>query len=332
MNTQIYPPLCKQAFYIFILSIYLFNFSLANEGEKHQKSFTASIENDAVSGRDQDYTSGVRLGYTRAINKDNFISELFSSFTSIGNTNEQEYLGFSLNHSLFTPETNNSFSQPEGERRYASWIGAQAALIGKSANHQSVLGFTLGATGNPALGEIIQDIIHDVTGAPKFDGWDNEIPSEITLGLSWSHLQNIDISSNFTITPEIILELGTFRTQAILTLGAEYTLWGQLDPFSSPTIHVNSFFTPSSNTDNSLSIFASISEYLVLHDATLDGSLFHNNSTGNEKESTFIQGSIGLKYQTPKWLTTLSYIETSNSYTTQQRNSRIANLTFSYSF
>ncbi|GEM_PF-5366541 len=326
--------LLKQSLLVVIFSSYFTHLSLSQDNSlSTNQSLSLWVENDSPSIKDKDYTSGVRIAYTQSIDEFNAFTRFLEPLTSIYNTSYSTNLGYSLTHMLFTPETPSSYTQPVGERRYAAWIGIQTALIGQSSKHQSVLGFTLGATGSPAMGEKIQDSIHDITKSAKFNGWDNEIPSEATLGLSWSHLQNIKLSERASITPGVILEAGNFRTQAIATLGIQYEIWGDTDPFTLPFVNSTGFITPSSmSKGHSLSLFSYFSEYFVAHDVTLDGSWFHNNDTGNTREPLVFRGSAGLKYQCANWLITLSYMETTDAYSTQRLPSKMANLNVTYSF
>ncbi len=319
-------------FILFLISFIHLGFAESNT-PSNNRSLSLWVENDSPFEKDKDYTSGVRIAYTQSLNELNDIAQLLEPLTSFYGKSEHHYIGYSLTQMLFTPESTTSYTQPVDQRRYAAWTAVQIALIGQSSHHQSVLGLTLGATGSVAMGEKIQDVIHDVTQSAKFNGWDNQIPGEATLGLSWSHFQNIELSDRLSMTPGLILEVGNFKTQAITSLGLQFEIWGDSNPFTLPFVNSTGFIAPAStHKGRSLSLFSYFSEYLVAYDVTLDGSWFHNNDTGNKREPFIFKGTVGLKYQTDHWLIALSYVETTDAYSTQDLTSKMTNLNISYSF
>lgn len=308
-----------------------------NSEEGNNQTFSIWIENDSLSEKDKDYTSGVRLAYTKEIqNIDGFtesLSHLLLPSLSSTPAKTNYSLGYSLTHLLFTPEDPFNYSQPVDQRRYAAWIGVGIALISQSDDHMGTLGLTIGATGTPALGEKIQDVIHDVTKSAKFNGWDNDIPSEATVGISWSHQQRFKLGDKHYLTPSLIMDLSTFKTQAAATLAWQYDLWRSQTPINTHFISSASFHPKFNNQqEHSLSFYTSISGFAIAHDATLDGSLFHHNATGNNREALVAQGISGIKYQNKKLSIALSFLQMTDAYSTQSEKTQMGSLQIGYAF
>ena len=63
---------------------------------------------------------------------------------------------------------------PPGQRPYAGWLGIDFSLHTKDAHALNSVELALGTTGPDALAEQTQDLVHDLRGFAKFEGWSSQ--------------------------------------------------------------------------------------------------------------------------------------------------------------
>lgn len=137
------------------------------EAPLRESEFRIMVENDLFFGHDKDYTSGVRLEYAQPLANG-------------------DYWGVSLSQSIFTPATHTDGAVP-GEHPYAGYLAAGGGYIWTGDNQSTTVEFQLGTTGKPSLGKDCQHFIHGLEHLQQWDGWGDQMPSEVTLQLSLRH-------------------------------------------------------------------------------------------------------------------------------------------------
>ena len=285
-----------------------------SEGEKSKWQAILQIDNDLFSGSDRDYTSGVRLAAIKDIDESSVASSFLKrSLSKIVTNNEQvsplRYWllpqtedvsfahGIGLSQLLFTPEDFSATSAPEGERPYAGWLGLEYSLHARNSSKVNSVTLSVGTTGENSFAEESQRWIHEnISNSPIFQGWDSQIPSEVTVNLNFDHKQRIfkEEGASFGIVEfdgyyESGLSLGNFRTDAYLggLIRAGINLPSN---YSTPRVQLGSFghnlFGQSDRNDKRFALltFIGLRSSLVAHDITLDGPLFREFDTGVESE------------------------------------------------
>ena len=221
------------------------------------------LDNDLFSGSDRDYTSGVRLGFIQEIPLESELGQnidqslrdgskkLFNRLRSLRIDDDTELRfarGLGLSQLLFTPEDPNALSAPEGERPYAGWLGFEYSLHVKTENLSNSLTFTVGTTGEASLAQPSQDWVHEnISNSPLFQGWDSQVPGELTLNLHFDHKQRFrNLYKVGTRGLEIDgyyeggLSLGNFRTDAYV--GSLARIGFNLpSSFSAPRVQLGSY-------------------------------------------------------------------------------------------
>lgn len=286
---------------------------------------TFYLDNDLFSGEDQDYTNGARLswisenrpafGYLPArqvLEKLSGADDASSAIRRLSGFERGDMeqgnvainYGLSITQLMFTPADYESPVQPPGQRRYAGWLGVGFSLHAKNERVLNSAELILGTVGPRSHAEETQDFIHDIRDIPKFQGWDDQIPDEFTLDLSFVQKHRLRFleraERNFSMDgfAEWGARLGTFRTAAyagaFLRLGfnlpADYS-----DPRISTTAYSHRFFESGHVTDADWSLYglAGANAAGILFDATIDGPLFKNFETGITREPFVGEAYLG---------------------------------------
>ena len=271
------------------------------------------LDNDLFADSDRDYTNGVRIGLVQEIpleskrgqrmNKrlrDNS-KKFFGRLQNLRIDDEDEVRfarGFGVSQLMFTPEDPFALSAPEGERPYAGWLGFEYSLHVKQENFVNSLTVALGTTGDASLAQTSQNWVHrNISNSPIFQGWDSQVPSEITANIHFDHKQRFrNLSRYITDTIEVDgyyeggAAFGNFRTDAYV--GALARIGYRLpSSFSTPRVQLGSYGHELFNNTNdygkkfSAFAFAGLRGTAVLHDITLDGPVFRDFDTGVDSKS-----------------------------------------------
>jgi len=317
-------------------------------------NLTYYLDNDLFGGEDRDYTNGARLSW---ISDDRKIYEIgsvqrflrpfsgdpdslapFRKITGFKDPEKIRYnFGFSLTQLMYTPEDFQSYTQPVGQRRYAGWLGLGFSLHVKDDRILNSMEITLGTTGENSFAENSQDFIHSMRDIEKFNGWEDQIPNEITFDVSYvqkrrtGFLQFGDGKFRMDGLTEWGARLGTFRTDTHIgaSIRIGYNLPGEFsDARLSSTAYSHRYFGADAKDEGDWSIYftTGIGATGVLHDATLDGPLFRDFKTGNRREPVFaeIYGGLAIRHRDVE----ISYVHTlrSEEYREQARAANFGSL------
>ncbi len=307
---------------------------------------TLYFENDLFGSNDRDYTGGFRLSWIsgerdvtelgriqrnlRRFSGDDASFSLFRNVTNFEDPAAVRYnYGFSVTQLMFTPDDGQLPNQPPGQRRYAGWLGLGFSLHVKDERILNSIELTLGTIGPNALAEEAQDLIHDLLDNEKFQGWDDQVPNEFTVDLSFVQKRRADFLTRGAgaVRMDGITEwgvrLGTFRTDAHF---GGMMRWGYnlppdfSDPRLSATAYSHRYFGDGRGYFGNWSVYALFGANVrgVLHDATLDGPLFRSFDTGNEREPFVaeVYAGFGIRYRALEF----SYVHTLRTKEYEEQN------------
>jgi hypothetical protein len=303
---------------------------------------TARLENDLFADTDQNYTSGVAF---TAVSQDIFgklnlaclpaavrlhaalISYLDPGFwADADNPAHAQNVVVKFGQSMFTPRDSTRTDLIPDDRPYAGLL-----YVGMSWNRRKhephnnteVLDtreITLGVIGPLALAQPAQDLIHDVIGAERFQGWDNQLRNEpavqMALDRKFKTYQGAGaIQPGFSADyiRSLGLQLGNIETSG--TVGIEGRIgWNIPNDFgtypirpgaenrppSAASIHGGDGkgTTQSGRPRAGVHLFGTLETKLVLHDFSLDGNLFESSHSVT-RSPWVAQAAIGLSAQSP---------------------------------
>ncbi|MDP4610765.1 MAG: lipid A deacylase LpxR family protein [Opitutales bacterium] len=270
-------------------------------------------DNDLLSGSDRDYTNGARVAFVQDLDPNqkthNFLQKSLYRltgaagggllddyrFNDVGSTRFS--WGVGVTQLMFTPDDFSTPAAPQGERPYAGWAGLEFSLHVKNDHSASSVTLALGTTGPNSYAGDSQTWVHEnLSGSPLYQGWDSQVPGELTVNLHFDHKRRIDwldCSIDWPIELDGYTEwgaaLGNFRTDAYLggVVRAGYNLPAS---YATPRVQIGSYghavFADAQDDDDPFSIFgfAGARGSAVLHDITLDGPVFRDFDTGVDRE------------------------------------------------
>ena len=302
--------------------------STAQAEEPSKWQILLQLDNDLFAGVDRDYTNGVRIGFVQEIpfasdagqrmnrrlqeGADKFNQYSLQSLRLPKDGSLRFAKGFGITQLMFTPEDPQALRSPTGERPYAGWLGFEYSLHVKTNNYVNSITWSLGTTGEASFAQESQNWVHrNISDSPLFQGWDSQIPSEVTLNMHFDHKQrfrklpklargSIEIDGYY----EAGLSAGNFNTSAYL--GALARIGYQLPAsFSTPRVQLGSyghqlFGGPHVEHSNfSALVFAGARATATAHDISLDGPLFRNFDTGIKSKSfdSELLYGVGIRYR-----------------------------------
>lgn len=317
---------CKRAIWLCLLFFSGIQAALGDD-DVSDWQVLLQLDNDLFADSDRDYTSGVRIGFVQEIpaesDKGQRINQrlqdgarkLTNRLRSFRIPEESELRfarGFGLSQLIFTPDDPQDLQAPEGQRPYAGWLGLEYSLHVKERNLANSLTFTVGTTGDGSFAQETQNWVHrNISNSPLFQGWDSQVPSELTLNLHFDHKQrfrgllNRNVGSiEFDGYYEFGASLGNYRTDAYIG-GLARVGYRLPSNFSTPRVQLGSFGQQLFHADDgvgnkpSVFLFGGVRAVAVAHDITLDGPLFRDFNGAVESETLVgeLLYGFGIKYR-----------------------------------
>lgn len=313
------------------------------------------FENDLFGETDQNYTNGIRLSWVSPDTASYYDDPAFPTWVRAVNRklrffngdgeNLEHNLVISLGHLIYTPSDISATGLLLDERPYAGYLYAGFAYHTRSQDQLDTVEINLGVVGPAAQGEEAQDLIHDLRGFDKFQGWDNQLENEPAVTLLYEHKRRLfraSLVEDSRVQHDFIghggISLGNVATY--VNFGGEYRIgWDLPDDFGTSAVR--------SGGDNSapgrgdlrrhargaaiygLHGFVSVDARLVAQDIFLDGNSFRSSHSVN-KEKEVADISAGISFLTGRWKTSFAWVIRSREFTEQPHHHKYGSLSVSY--
>lgn len=250
---------------------------------------TLSLENDLyASGRDENYTNGVRLSYFNA----DFdvpawarrLGEIYPGFR----LNDATAITYSIGQNLYTPRNIKIEAPQPDDRPWAAWLYGSVGLVTVTDNHLDELELSLGVVGPAAGGKMVQRFVHNyISDSDEPRGWGNQIKNEPGIIISWERrwphymAERIGEGLFFSASPHIGTSLGNIYTHA--EGGISFRLSPYDDRFADLPARVRpampgTGYYPSPEDGWSWAVFAGATGRAVGRNIFLDGNSFRNDT------------------------------------------------------
>ncbi|MEX2489712.1 MAG: lipid A deacylase LpxR family protein, partial [Pseudomonadales bacterium] len=293
--------------------------TFADRDQTENWTLNLYFENDLFSRTDLGYTNGVRASWVSPdlsdyINDPNLPEWLKSvnkglSFFNEVRDGQKRNLIFSIGHNLFTPEDFTREDLIEDDRPYAGWLFASIGYQTRNDLQLDTLEASFGVVGPAALGRQLQNVIHDVRGVERFEGWDNQLGNEFGFTFLWEHKKKISHEYNqasrfgFDLIGHAGIALGNVHTY--LNAGAEFRLgWAIPDDFGTSALRPggdnstpDAVWDPRKTGPAKWGIhgFVSFDTRLVGRNIFLDGNTIRD-SHSVDKKLLVTDGAIGVSF------------------------------------
>ena len=320
-------------------------------------TFNFYFENDLFAETDQSYTNGLRFSLvspnlTSFQNDERlpiWVRELNQHLAFMDPTQEtnhplQRNIVLSVAQQIYTPEDIERTTTDINDRPYAGWLYGGIAYHSRTNKKMNTAELNLGIIGPWSFAQEAQDLIHDIRGFDKFNGWDNQLKNEPGIQLIFEHKNRI---SRGSITPLIDYDLilhaggsiGNVATYA--NGGGELRLgWNLPQDFgtsalrrggdnSAPGIGDGRYQRGSRNQNLGVHAFIATDGRWVLRDIFLDGNTFRD-SHSVDKEALVGETAFGVAALYHGWKISYARVHRSKEFKGQPEGHSYGSLSLSY--
>ena len=244
------------------------------------------IENDMLAHSDRYYTNGIKFGI--GIPGDT-LAEIFCNSAKLAlapfsGGSERLHFGWFLGQNLYTPKVITVGTPQPNDRPWAAWLylGGVAQRVSNRSTRLDTVEIDIGMVGPPALGDQIQTGWHRLIGASKPQGWDNQIPGEPALLISYVQKRKYG-SPNFDVVPHFGVTVGNVftlaRAGAIARIGINMSGFGpdSIEPGGAMLQNTRDTADPESRRRFEAYGFFGFDGRLIARNIFLDGTIFRDS-------------------------------------------------------
>lgn len=149
-------------------------------------------ENDMFTGTDAHYTSGAKLSWVSANLEDyihdpclpNWVRQLnrISEAVQPGPFDSRNMV-VSFGQTMYTPTDRTRRDLIRNDRPYAGWLYLGLAYNARNDVQMDTVEIDVGMVGPASLARESQNLIHDMRGIDRFNGWGNQLGNELGIQL-----------------------------------------------------------------------------------------------------------------------------------------------------
>lgn len=279
----------------FIFSgIFLFFSICIFSQQKFSKEISFVNDNDLYisTSKDQYYTNGMFLAYRTLVTHS---TKLYKRIYEI-----------QLGHEIYTPYRANVTNIARHDRPFAGYFYGNFGIIrAYKTNTLLKTNIQLGILGEDAFGEELQDFIHDIYNFRSSNGWNYQIRNTLALNFDTEYINALgtDKSTHHDINFVSKFRFGTIFNEVTLGFFGRLGL-KELQSISNSiafNTHLNNEKTFWTRGIESFFYYKPTLTYVV-YDATIQGSLFNNNSPITYKPKAIrFDLELGYKFTSNKW-------------------------------
>jgi lipid A 3-O-deacylase len=262
----------RKSILFFIIQFTILYFSAQAQTINYKSEFGFRTENDSylAGGQDRYYTNGLILNYRTAINGLKLKNEHL----------DKMIFELEIGQKIFNPQSGSISNSMYVDRPFAGYLYAGAALnlLYQSENNLK-MSLHAGTIGPSSLAQKAQELIHDVAGFYKIEGWQWQVKNEFAINASaeYNYFLNRIANDKIDFTANSYVNIGnTFSGGGIgLTLRS-----GAINPlFKSASSHsrISSSASLKGLAEKEFFFYAKPMLNYVLYDATIQGGLFNKD-------------------------------------------------------
>ena len=295
--------------------------------QEYKNEFGLKSDNDAYLwyGQDRYYTNGLFVYFRRAVDQQRLKGNL-----------EKFTYEISAGQKMYNPLSGNRPDPATHDRPFAAHLfgGVQTSLFYKNESLLKV-GLNLGTVGPDALGGDAQDLLHSIVGFYEVQGWDYQIANDFAANANIQFAKLLHRSSDKVVdfTLDTYANLGTTYNGA--GIGVVFRAGDINQLFNSS--HYNAVIGNKSKTDKfkkkEFYFYAKPQLNYVAYDATVQGSLFNDNSPVTFKTKSFVFAqTLGMNYSSPRFTIDYSLIFQSKEIKSSAKAHQYGSISMYYRF
>lgn len=265
-------------------------------GQTYKNELGLKSDNDSYLGQGSDkyYTNGLFFYFRHAGDQQKLAEGI-----------EKKVYEVSLGQKIYNPYSGFAPDPLLHDRPFAGYLYAEGAMNWFYSNEQSIkLSAQIGSTGKNSLAKAGQKFLHSTFGFYDIDGWDYQIKNELALNLSGQYTKLLtrvaDDAVDFSF--EGYANLGTTFTGAGAGILFRTGSLNQLFNSSYTNAVVGNQPKTKALVKREFFFYAKPQLNVVAYDATIQGSLFNDNSpvTFSQKPIVFAQ-QLGVDYSSQRF-------------------------------
>jgi lipid A 3-O-deacylase len=284
----------KYTGYSFLLFLLLL--STLSNAQIYKNELGLKSDNDSYLGQGSDryYTNGLFFNFRHALDQQKLPQDL-----------EKKTYEISLGQKMYNPYSGYAPDPATHDRPFAGYLYAEAAVNWFYSDESIIKASAqIGTTGKNSLGEAGQKLLHSAFGFYDIEGWDYQIKNELALNLSGQYTKLLSRIADNAVE---------FSFEGYANLGTTFSGAGAGLLFRTGSLNqlFNSAYTNSvignhaktkALVKREIFFYAKPQLNFVAYDATIQGSLFNNDSpvTFNQKPVVFAQ-QLGLNYSSQRF-------------------------------
>ncbi len=295
-------------------------------------------ENDFFAGTDRNYSNGLKLAFFSNPIPIEGAAGFIAEQVLLARPDDRIHYGFSLGHSIFTPEDRLATEPLPDQHPYAGFLyGEYAVVIDRQSKALDTVTIQLGLVGPAAGGEAVQNTFHRIIDDDELLGWDNQLDNEIAFAIGYDrkfrHLDIIDVLGlEADVTPSVGASLGTLLVE--INAGVTLRLGTDLaddygPPRVRPSLAGSAFFEP----ENKFSwyVFLGGQQRAVGRNLFLDGNTFRD-SLSVDRNVLVSEVQAGAVAQIGRVQIAYTYVARTQEFATQGERQNFGAASISYRF
>lgn len=304
--------------------------------EENVDTVSVRLENDILSGTDEEYSSGAALTLIRESR-----GPLGGFWGWLGSADGRLISGYELGQLIVTPADTTKPIPDADDRPYAGLLyGALSTQLVRGRRLDG-LKLVVGVVGPASLAAHTQKLIHRWTGSVMPQGWDYQLENELILNAVYEQRRRytlLDSEGGWGV--EAIPRAGGMLGTALVQAQADGQIrfgYNLPDDFGRTLMRGLGnlpFPLPRPGTGSrrfGVYAFAQGGANLVARNLTLDGNTFQDGPRVR-KIPLFAAGEVGVSVWTSSFEATVSYVFWGREYDAQATATRFATATISFRF
>ncbi|MFO7885253.1 MAG: lipid A deacylase LpxR family protein [Desulfobacteraceae bacterium] len=323
----------------------------AGDGSQGYHRFSVFLENDAFASDDSQYTSGIKLIWSRYNLSDlpddawlhKWLYPLINTLNFYNSPEFKKALTFTLGQKIYTPDDTDSKELIESDRPYAGITFAELGFHKISQKSMHTLEFGAGIVGPESFAEDVQSWTHDILGNNEPEGWDHQLENEPIVCLIYDYKKKLfqkNIMQGYG--GDVILNMGgdlsNARTFTKIGFLGRYG-WNVPENFGHFPIEPATTFNtqipeygPEKNKSRfGLHLFAAARTKWMIRDIFLDGNSFRSSHSVDKKKLVSVfSGGVELTWS--RITTALSYVHRTKSFNRQDEPQKFITINLSFNY